>query len=98
MARGRKLASLMIRPARNGGHTVRHEFEPQLTSRTGMNGGIYNAAPPTEDHTFGPSDHSGLLKHITAALALKGLGQQAPQASPVTASAGQQQANPVEEA
>jgi hypothetical protein len=84
-----KLASIRITPGKNGGHTVQHEFAPEATSTKGMNGGIYNAAPPSETHTFGPGDHSGLLKHITSALALKGLQQQ-------SAGAGKQP-NPLEE-
>jgi hypothetical protein len=85
----RRLASIRITPGKNGGHTVQHEFAPEATSTKGMNGGIYPTTPPAETHTFGPGDHTGMMKHLQAALALKGLQQQA-------AGAGKQP-NPLEE-
>lgn len=87
----RKIASITIRPAKNGGHTVRHEFEPAAEHRKGMNGGMFMTAPPTEEHTFGPKEHAPMMRHLADALALKGLmqgaQQQAQQGSPVASAA-----------
>ena len=65
-----KIASITIRPGKNGGHTVRHEYQPQASIR---GGGLSMGAPPGEDHNFGPGDGHNMLKHIVSALALKGM-------------------------
>jgi len=76
-----QLAEMRIRPAKNGGHNVRHEYtaKPKLTK--GMAGGMTMDRPEGEEFNFGPKDGNALMKHIAGALALKSLGQggEAPQ-------------------
>ena len=75
MAKKPKLASLSIRPAKNGGHSVRHDYESQPGYSRGE-GRMMMGAPSSEEHTFGPGDGHNLMKHIVAALALKGMSPQ----------------------
>jgi hypothetical protein len=39
-------------------------------------------APSSEEHTFGPGDGHNLMKHIVAALALKGMSPGGPGGTP----------------
>jgi len=73
--RPKKLAMLSIRPAKNGGHSVRHEYDAQPSYNRGA-GQLQMGAPSSEEHTFGPGDGHKLMKHIVAALALKGMSPQ----------------------
>ena len=67
-----KLASITIRPAKNGGHTVSHEFEGRPAyARSGRTSGLFMDKPPAEEHTFGPKEHAGMMQHLAQALALK---------------------------
>jgi hypothetical protein len=69
-----ELEEMRIRVAKNGGHTVTHEFERKATKREGtMNGGIYNERPPSEEHVFGPDDGAKLGAHLVKHLNLKGI-------------------------
>ena len=69
-----RLQEMRIRPAKNGGHNVRHEFAPKASlSKGGLSGGIGFNEPPAEEHNFGPGDGKQLMNHIATALALKGL-------------------------
>lgn len=78
-----KLAEISIRPSKNGGHAVRHEYQPQARlSRGSLSGGMGMDHVPPEEHTFGPGDHQKLLKHITAALSLRGIEQGKPGQAP----------------
>jgi hypothetical protein len=70
----RKLRSITIRPGKNGGHSVQHQYEPAPQFSKGMSGGLTMGAPEMEDHSFGPGDHGGLVKHLAQALALKNTG------------------------
>lgn len=71
-----KLEQITIRPAKNGGHVVRHQYLPAPKLMKGaMSGGMMMGQEPSEEHTFGPGDHQGLLKHITSALSLRGMDQ-----------------------
>lgn len=66
-----KLDRLEIRPAENGGHTVRHEFKRKVANRKGgMNGGLYMDRPEPEEHTFGPDDGEQVMAHVSKALGL----------------------------
>ena len=69
-----KLVEMRIRPAKNGGHNVRHEYEatPRL-AKGALSGGMMMDHPPAEEHDFGPKDGQALMKHIGQALALKGM-------------------------
>lgn len=62
-----KLASLTIYPGAKG-HRVVHEFarKPSFSRTSGMG----MAAPQQEEHNFGPSENSSLLKHVASALSL----------------------------
>jgi hypothetical protein len=68
-----KLQEMRIRPAKNGGHNVRHEFAPKPQITKGLAGGMSMDHPPTEEHNFGPGDGKQLMQHIATALSLKGL-------------------------
>lgn len=68
-----KLASMTIRPGKNGGFHVRHEFEPKPSYSKGFGMTMDGSKP--EEHNFGPGDDGALMKHITQALSLKGLSQ-----------------------
>jgi hypothetical protein len=69
-----RLEEMRIRPAKNGGHNVRHEFAPKPTlSKGALTGGMGLNVPPPEEHNFGPGDGKQLMNHIATALALKGL-------------------------
>jgi hypothetical protein len=68
----KKLESIEIRPAENGGHVVRHEFKRQVVNRKGaMNGGFESERPPSEEHVFGPDQHQEVLSHIASVLGVK---------------------------
>jgi hypothetical protein len=87
-----KLDQLIIRPGKNGGHMVRHEFQPQAKLGKGaLTGGMTMDRPPSSEVNFGPNDHHNLLKHIATALALKGLAQNAPGQPGEQAPAGEEQ-------
>lgn len=66
----RKLSSITIRPGKNGGHTVRHEYAPAAQYTRGNSGGLSMGMPQTEDHSFGPADSQGMMQHLAQALAL----------------------------
>jgi len=67
----KRLDSMEIRPAENGGHTIRHEFKRQPVKREGsMSGGIYPERPPSEEHVFGPGDGAKVLQHVAKHLSL----------------------------
>ena len=68
-----KLEEMRIRPAKNGGHNVRHEFAAKPKMTRGLAGGMSMDHPPAEEHNFGPADGKQLMQHIASALALKGL-------------------------
>ena len=68
-----KLQEMRIRPAKNGGHNVRHEFAPTPKMTRGLAGGMSMDHIPAEEHNFGPKDGKQLMQHIATALALKGL-------------------------
>lgn len=68
-----KLSSMTIRPGKNGGFNVRHEFESKPNFSKSMGMSMAGAAP--EEHNFGPGEDAGLMKHIGQALALKGLSK-----------------------
>ncbi len=68
-----KLEEMRIRPAKNGGHNVRHEFAAKPKMTRGLAGGMSMDHPPAEEHNFGPGDGKQLMQHIASALALKGL-------------------------
>jgi hypothetical protein len=70
-----KLEEMRIRPAKNGGHNVRHTYQAKPTiTQGGRASGMTMEQPPAEEHNFGPNDGNALMKHIGEALALKGLG------------------------
>lgn len=72
-----KLEQITIRPSKNGGHVVRHQYLPApKLMKGGMSGGMMMDQASPEEHTFGAGDHKGLLKHITAALSLRGMDEQ----------------------
>jgi hypothetical protein len=68
-----KLEEMRIRPAKNGGHNVRHEFAAKPKMTKGLAGGMSMDHPPAEEHNFGPADGKQLMQHIASALALRGL-------------------------
>lgn len=69
-----RLAEMRIRPAKDGSHNVRHEYESRPVFRRGsLTGGMGMGAPPGQEFNFGPKDGAALMKHIGAALALKGM-------------------------
>ena len=72
-----KLESMEIRPSKNGGHNVRHNYasKPVLTKGP-MSGGMSLQGTPPDEFNFGPKDHQNLIQHIAGALALKGLAGQ----------------------
>ena len=71
-----KLEMISIRPSKNGGHVVRHDFLPQARlSKGALSGGLGMEHTPSEEHTFGPGDHGKMLQHITSALSLRGMNQ-----------------------
>ena len=59
-----KLAEMRIRPAKNGGHNVRHEFAPTPKMTRGLAGGMSMDHIPAEEHNFGPGDGKQLMQHI----------------------------------
>lgn len=68
-----KLRSLTIYPGERG-HRVVQEFHSKPVLRKGaLSGGLAMDGAAPQEHNFGPGDSSGLMKHITAALALKSL-------------------------
>lgn len=74
-----KLMQMSIRPAKNGGHNVRHEYQstPRL-AKGSLTGGMTMGQPPAEEFNFGPKDHKALMSHIAGALALKGIAAPGP--------------------
>jgi hypothetical protein len=74
-----KITAITIRPSKGGGHKVTHEFAPAAKySGAAKNGGMSMDSPPPAEHSFAPGEHNALMNHIASALALKGLGNQAP--------------------
>jgi hypothetical protein len=71
MAKSR-LSEMRIRPAKDGSHNVRHEFEsaPKL-AKGALTGGMMMDRPEPEEHNFGPKDGKALMQHIANALALR---------------------------
>lgn len=77
-----KLEQIIVRPSKNGGHVVRHDFQPRAKLAKGaLSGGLGMEHTPSEEHTFGPGDHGKLLQHITSALSLRGMQQSMQDAS-----------------
>ena len=70
-----RLEEMRIRPSKNGGHNVQHNYsaKPRLAGGA-LSGGMMMDHPPSEEFNFGPQDHGSLMKHIAGALALKGMG------------------------
>lgn len=58
----KRLAEMRIRPAKNGGHTISHEYEREAKAMGGGNIGMM--APKAEEHVFGPEDGEAMLRHI----------------------------------
>lgn len=58
----KKLRSIEIEPAENGGHTVTHRYREQPThsSKNGM--GMAYVEP--ESHVFGPDEGHKMLAHV----------------------------------
>jgi len=84
-----ELASITIRPGKNGGHTVRHEF--QSAPSYSKVGGMSMASPQGEDHSFGPNDNQNLMAHLATALAIKGVNKPLPPKLGRQRSTGEQQ-------
>src|SRR5215471_18982958 len=77
MAKMPRLHEMRIRPSKNGGHNVAHEYAPSpRLAKGGLSGGMMMDRPPSEEFNFGPKDGGQLMKHIAGALALKGLEAQ----------------------
>lgn len=53
----KKLDSIEVRKAKNGGHVLTHRYTSE--------GPMYH---PPEDHVFGPGDGSKMLAHLKGAL------------------------------
>lgn len=72
MAKNR-LQEIRIRPAKDGSHNVRHEYEakPKL-AKGSLTGGMMMDRPEPEEHNFGPKDGKAMMMHLAQALALKG--------------------------
>jgi hypothetical protein len=86
-----KLMGLSIRRKPGGGHTVTHEYDKAPSFTPGKNGGMGMDQPAPETHNFGAGEHKGLLDHIAAALALKGMSKGMPGSQAQAAGAGMQQ-------
>jgi hypothetical protein len=72
--KGKQLEEMVIRKAKNGGHSVMHSFAPRLNTKGGsMSGGITSDRPPAEEHSFGPGDNQALANHVITNLGLKGV-------------------------
>jgi hypothetical protein len=64
-----ELRAIHIEKSDNGGHIVRHEFEPKAShDRYGV--GMRHV--PDETHAFGKDEGTKLAEHIRGALKLKG--------------------------
>lgn len=69
----KQLERIEIHPAKNGGHTVRHEFQRQPNKKGGsMSSGVYMERPEPEEHVFGPGDGAAMMAHVAKNLGVKG--------------------------
>lgn len=65
----KKLRSIEIEPAENGGHTVTHRYREQPT-HSGKSGMSMSYVEP-EQHVFGPEDGHKMLAHVANHLKIK---------------------------
>jgi hypothetical protein len=65
----KKIESIEIRPAENGGHTVRHQFAREVQSK--KMGDIGMGRPEPEEHVFGDGQHGEMMGHVAKALGMK---------------------------
>lgn len=73
-----QLEALHITPAKNGGHTVRHQYRKSPVMNKGaLSGGLAMSYPEPEEHAFGANQDAKLLAHVKSALGLKSGGNNA---------------------
>lgn len=65
----KKLESMEIRPAENGGHTVRQEFKREVSAK--KMGDMYMDRPKSEEHVFGATEDAKMLGHVAENLGVK---------------------------
>lgn len=65
----KKLESMSIRPAANGGHTITHEFAREVASK--KMGDMYMERPKEEQNVFGPGDGAAALAHVAQHTGMK---------------------------
>jgi hypothetical protein len=70
---GRKeIEGIRIEPAKNGGHTVRHNYKSRRVYRkAGPNAGMGTEYVEPEEFVFGPDDNEKMLAHVAKYLGLK---------------------------
>lgn len=65
----KKLESMEIRPAENGGHTVMHNFAREAKSQ--KMGDLYMGRPESETHVFGADGGGEMMGHVMKTLGMK---------------------------
>lgn len=66
----KELEAIRIEPAKNGGHTVRHNYRSRRVYRGGVNGGMGTEYVEPEEFVFGPNDSHKMVAHVTQHLGL----------------------------
>jgi hypothetical protein len=65
----KKIESIEIVPAKNGGHTVNHRFAREAKSE--KMGDMYMTSPSPETQSFGAGEHAATMAHVAKSLGMK---------------------------